>query len=92
MPAAIQVLWKLVRDEKASGKIRAIKEMDKVFSLDLLKVESFEIPVEIKKLVDERENARKSKNFAKSDELRDKIKKLGFNVNDTKDGVKVSKI
>jgi len=89
---ALAVLWKLVRDEKAEGKINTIKEMDKVFGLDLLLKEKVEIPQEVKKLVDEREKARKNKDFKKSDELRDKINKLGFNVADSKEGMKVSKI
>lgn len=90
MPRALQVLWKLVRDEKAQGKIKTIKKMDDVFGLDLLKVEKIKIPEEIKKLVEERENARKKKDFKKADELRDKIKKKGFIVEDV-DGKSVVK-
>lgn len=37
MPKALQVLWKLVRDEKAVGKIQTIKKIDEVLGLDLLK-------------------------------------------------------
>ena len=82
MPHALQVLWKLVRDEKASGKIQTIKKMDEVFGLDLLKVEKIKIPDDVKKLVKEREDARKKRDFKKADELRNKIKKKGFNVED----------
>jgi cysteinyl-tRNA synthetase len=92
MPKAIQVLWKLVRDEKATGKIKTIEKMDSVFGLDLLKKEKIEIPVEIKRLVEGRENARINKDFKKSDEIREKIKSLGYKIDDTKEGVKISKI
>lgn len=92
MPTALAVLWKLVRDEKEEGKINTIKQMDKVFGLDLLLKEKVEIPTEVQKLVSEREKARKDKDFKKSDELRDKINKLGFNVADSKEGMKVSKL
>ncbi|MBS3079579.1 cysteine--tRNA ligase [Candidatus Pacearchaeota archaeon] len=92
MPKALSVLWKLVRDEKAEGKIKTIKKMDEVFGLDLLKKEEIKIPHEVQKLVEEREKARKTKDFKKSDELRDKINKLGFNVADSKEGVKISKL
>ena len=40
---------------------------------------------------DERAQARKDKNWALSDELRDKIKALGFAVEDTAKGQKVRK-
>jgi len=43
------------------------------------------------KLVEEREMARKEKDFKKSDELRDQIQKLGFSVKDTSEGPKISK-
>jgi cysteinyl-tRNA synthetase len=92
MPKAISVLWNLVRDKSASGKIKTIQEMDKVFGLDLLKKEQIEIPQQIQKLIDEREKARKQKDFKKSDELRAKIKSLGYWVEDTVRGPKVKKI
>jgi len=91
-PEALQVLWKIVRDEKAIGKYETIKKMDEVLGLDLLKKEEIKIPKDVQKLVDERELARKSKDFKKSDELRDKIKSLGFGVKDTKDGTELKKI
>ena len=37
-------------------------------------------------LVEEREEARKNKNFKKSDQLRKEIEGLGFILEDTKDG------
>ena len=92
MPKALSVLWKLLRDKKATGKIRTIKEMDKVFGLDLLKKEKFEIPAEVQKLITQREKARKQKNFKKSDELRKKIKKFRYWVEDTPKGGKVKKL
>ncbi len=89
---AIALLWELLRDEKAEGKIRTISEMDLVFGLDLLKKEEVEIPDKVKKLVEEREKARENKDWEKADELREKIKDLGFYVNDTPEGPKVNKI
>ncbi|MEM0465934.1 MAG: cysteine--tRNA ligase [Candidatus Pacearchaeota archaeon] len=92
IPAALAVLWKLIRDEKAQGKFYTIEKMDSVLGLDLLKKEEIEIPDEVKKLIKEREDARKKKDFKKSDELRNEIKNLGFKIDDTKEGTKVSKI
>ena len=89
---ALQVLWKLIRDEKAKGKIRTIKEMDKILGLDLLKKESVEIPDEVMKLVEERNQARANRSWGKADDIRKKINKLGFKIDDTKKGSKVSTI
>jgi cysteinyl-tRNA synthetase len=88
MPRAIQVLQKLLKDDKVSGeaKIEAIKKMDEVFGLDLLKKEKISVPEEVRALAEQREKARKMKDFKKADEVRDKIKELGFVVNDTSEG------
>ncbi len=91
MPRVLSILWKLIRDKKAFGKINTIKEMDKIFGLDLLKKEKLEISSNIKTLIKEREQARKNKNWQKSDELRDKIKSLGYLIEDTSGGSKIKK-
>lgn len=51
-----------------------------------------EIPAEVKALAEERKAARAEKNWAKSDELRDKLKELGYAVKDTKDGYELTKL
>ena len=88
---ALSVLWELVRDEKASGKYETIKKIDSVFGLDLLKKEKINIPDEIKELVDEREKARKNKDWKKADELRNIIAKKGWSLNDTAEGPVIHK-
>ena len=45
----------------------------------------------IKTLIAQRGVARKNKDWKKSDELRDKIKKLGWDLKDTPEGAKLSK-
>ncbi len=47
---------------------------------------SKEIPAEVIKLAEERVAAKKAKNWALADELRNKISALGYTVKDTKDG------
>lgn len=91
-PNALQVLWKLVRDDDASGKYRTIEKIDEVFGLKLLEKEKVKVPSEIKKLIDEREKARLEKNWKKADELRDKLRKKGYEVIDGKEGWEVKKI
>ncbi len=91
-PKALQVLWKLVRDKNVDGKLGAIKKMDEVFGLKLLEKEKIKIPHEINKLVTERNSAREKKDWKKADEIRAKIKKLGYAVDDTEKGSVVKKI
>ncbi|MFQ5531284.1 MAG: cysteine--tRNA ligase, partial [Candidatus Nanoarchaeia archaeon] len=91
IPKGLQILWRLVRDEKAEGKINTIKEMDKVLSLDLLKKEKIPIPSEIKGLLKKRDIARKKKDWKLADDLRNKIKSLGYSLEDTSKGSKIKK-
>lgn len=91
MPKALQVLWKLVRDKNAQGKIGTIRKMEEVTSLNLLKKEELKIPQEVKQLLEEREKARKQKNWKKADKIREKIYKLGYIVEDDKEGTKIKK-
>lgn len=92
MPGALQVLWKLLRDKKAKGKLGTIKKIDEVLGLDLLKKEKIKIPKEVEKLIQERNNARKNKDWKKADELRKKVNKLGYTIDDTSKGSFVKKI
>lgn len=46
---------------------------------------------EVEKLIAERTEARKSKNFARADEIRDKLKEMGIVLEDTPNGVKWSR-
>lgn len=50
-----------------------------------------ELPAEVQALVEERETARASKDFTKSDELRSAIEALGFAVTDSAEGQKITK-
>jgi cysteinyl-tRNA synthetase len=88
---ALQVLGKLVKDKSAKGKIRTVKEIDSVLSLDLLKFEKVKIPEEIKELIEKRDKARTEKNWNESDKIRDEIQEKGFLVIDTSEGTKVEK-
>ena len=88
---ALQVLWSLLRDDKASGKIKTIKKMDEVFGLDLLKKEKVDIPADVMKLVKDREKARRDKDWKKADKLRNEIEKKGWKIDDTGEGSKVQK-
>ena len=49
-----------------------------------------ELPIEIKKLADEREKARAEKDFKKADEIRANLKKKGYEIKDTDKGVEIA--
>jgi len=59
--------------------------------LDLEAETNVAIPHEVTKLAEERENARREKNWKRSDELRERISALGWEVRDTKDGSKLTR-
>lgn len=65
------------------------KKINSVFGLVLQG--QAEIPDEIKALVRKREDARREKDFQKSDQLRNLIEKKGFTIEDIKDGYKIRK-
>lgn len=59
--------------------------------LDLEAETDVAIPDEVAQLAQQRESARREKNWKRSDELRNQISGLGWEVRDTKDGQKLSR-
>jgi cysteinyl-tRNA synthetase len=59
--------------------------------LDLEPETEIAIPAEVAQLAEQRVNARREKNWKGSDELRDRISALGWDVRDTKDGQKLTR-
>lgn len=97
---AITALYNVLKsDVNAKTKLALIADFDKVLSLDLiaqaeklkdsLAVE--EIPAEILELAEQRKEARKAKDFAAADALRDKISQMGYLIEETRQGTKISK-
>ncbi|MDD5181682.1 MAG: cysteine--tRNA ligase [Candidatus Nanoarchaeia archaeon] len=77
-------------DKKNVEEIK--KQMERFDTvLGVLEHEKEKVSAEIKKLVEEREKARTEKDFKKSDKIRESIKALGWDVQDTPDGQKVRK-
>jgi cysteinyl-tRNA synthetase len=96
MPIALSVLWSVVKDEEISDreKLRLLLEFDKVlgFGFAAWKHEKVDAPSEVMSLLKQRDDARKNKEWKKSDEIRDKIKSMGYLVLDGKDGQEIKKI
>ena len=93
-PRALALMWKLVHDAKVTDADRraTLIAFDQIFGFGLDKLEKDIIPENIVELVKEREIARVNKDWAKSDEIRDKITNLGYEVKDSDTGYKISKI
>lgn len=101
MPGAMAIMWELIKDPMypGSSKRKTILKFDKVLGLGLAKLSprrgesrrsGEKLPSEILALVAERDGARFSKNWEKSDELRKKIEAAGYMVEDTKEGTRVT--
>lgn len=71
------------------------RELNKIFAvweIEPRPEKKITIPKKIMKIADERFEARNNKNWAKSDELREKLKSLGWSIKDTKNGYELNKI
>ena len=96
IPMAMAILWDIARgSEGGENAIRLISKFESVLALDLFNYEEekqyVELNEEQQKLIAERAEARKSKNWARADEIRDIFANLGIELVDTKDGVKALK-
>ena len=97
---ALGAVFEIVKDanisitEKSSKEAAkaALKSLTAVCSvLGFLTKNDDEIPAEITGMLKEREEARKNRDWKRSDELRDALKDAGYIVEDTKNGQKVRK-
>ena len=97
---ALGAIFELVKDanvtiqqgssiEAAKAGLNSLEAICDV--LGLLSRKEDELPAEIAALVRERAEARKNRNWARSDELRNKIVSAGYILEDTKQGQKVRK-
>lgn len=75
----------LVADVHKSGSVSEISSFLNFFGFDTkVKNHESEISDEIQLLINERECARKNKDWNQADEIRDKLLKMGYSLNDTK--------
>lgn len=82
----------LIGSTQAQSIIQTFFDIDKIFGiLDKLILDQELIPQDVMDLVQTREIARAQKDWAASDELREKIKQEGYEVKDTSDGPIVKK-
>lgn len=89
---AITLLYELMKDREVSGKTKLslIESWDKVFGLDLLKNAEDDISLELKEYINEmilkRNKAKKNKDFAEADKIRDELLAKKIVIKDTREG------
>ena len=90
-PGALATVWELLKDPNIKPEVKkaTVLDFDKVFGLGLGEIKFKPLPKEVTDLIEKREEARKKSDFKTSDKIRDEIKKLGFDLKDTKEGPKV---
>ena len=69
-----------------------IRELTGVLGIELFGTEEEEIPADITELVEARTAAKKAKDFAEADRIRDELKAKGYIVKDTPNGPQVERI
>ena len=99
---ALSAIFEMVKDANVSlnadsskaaveKTLQALTELTGVLGLLSQQAEE-KLPDDIQALADARAQARKDKNWARSDELRDALKAAGYLVEDTKQGQKITKV
>ena len=97
-PQGVGIVFELVREANAAldaGRVGAnareallafISEFDA--HLDVVRAEEPGLADEVERLISERETARKARDFARSDQIRDELRQKGIALEDSKDGVR----
>jgi cysteinyl-tRNA synthetase len=93
-PQALAALFELIREankrleggERVAGAKKALEEMLTVIGLEDLLTGEAPADEEAESLAQERERARAERDFARADEIRERLAELGYEVRDTAEG------
>ena len=88
---SLTILYDVIKsDMNNNTKLELIKKFDKVLSLDLLKEEKIEIDQQILNkingLIEQRNIAKKEKNYAEADRIREELLKMNVIIKDSREG------
>ena len=97
---AVSAIFEIVRESNSTVKdfsadyakkvLKVLEDLCSVLGIETTKEEEI-LDEEIEKLIEERQAARKNKDFARADEIRDQLLELGILLKDTREGVKWSR-
>lgn len=85
MPEALSVVWEVAKSNISNyDKLDLLTQFDRVLGLNLHKTLDArdQTPIEVEKLIEQREAARKMRNYDEADKIRQDIEKLGYRVED----------
>ena len=86
MPLAMSFVWETIRYPKKSTEIaNLLLKFDTVLGLKIdepIQKQEQEMPQDVLEMIEERKIARQNKDWAKADELREKIRGMGYEVRD----------
>jgi cysteinyl-tRNA synthetase len=91
-PQAFAALFEIVNEgnkRELSGAREVLTELLPLLGLESLLGEDEEVPAEAQRLLDEREEARKAKDFDRADALRDRLAEMGWEVRDEAGGARL---
>lgn len=98
-PQALGVLWSMLRDPSLADdqKLAAVLDMDSILGLSLDRVEAVQDEVtvadsEALELLARRSEAKKAKDWAQADEIRDRLSRMGYKVVDTPSGPQLERL
>ena len=85
---ALSTLYDVLKsDSNDATKFKLISDFDQVLGLDLTKKEEKNVDEEfIKQKIEERNEAKANKDYAKADAIRDELKNMGIIIKDTREG------
>ena len=86
---AITILYDVLKEDmNAASKLYLIKDFDRVLSLNLLEEKQIDekLKTYIEEKIQERNEAKKQKDYAKADEIRSMLEKEGIYIEDTREG------
>ena len=90
---ALTVLYETLKSElNDNSKHFLVQEFDKVLGLDLLKDDIIELGNEVLKLIEERDLAKKNKNYDEADRIRDLLLSQGIQLIDSRDGTTYKRV
>ena len=90
MPKAIAVVLKMLKETKSQDVYNTLMNFNQVLGLNF-EEENEEIPENVNDLAQRRWQAKKDRDFALADKLREEISNLGYEVKDTREGYQILK-